>query len=127
MTVLFEPAEAIAAGHCLTARTISRAAQPAATTAHPRRCAWCDWPAEELRSMVEGYNAWAGYDPARGTYGRHEARVFQDLPRAEQQRQVIAAQGLEEPVAEPVQPVDTAPPPPADAEEDAAMTPSWML
>lgn len=100
MTVIFEPAAAIAASRCLTAHSIDPV--HARTSAHPRRCGWCDTPVEGLRQMVEGFNDWAGFDLRRNSYARHEVRVFVDLPRAEQERQIVTAQELEpEPAKEP--------------------------
>lgn len=117
MTVIFEPAAAIAASRCLTARTVDPS--HATTNAHPRPCGWCDTPVEGLRSMVEGFNAWAGFDLRGNTYQRHEVRVFVDLPRDEQERQIVEAQAFPEPPAAPMeQPVA----PPADAD---AM-PDWL-
>jgi hypothetical protein len=110
MTVIFEPAAAIAAGLCLTARVVDQRGE---TARHGRRCGWCDYSTDDLRQLVEGYNAWAGYDERRGTYGRHEARVFQGLARAEQQRLIEEAQAFGPPPPEPVVP---APAPPADAD-----------
>jgi hypothetical protein len=92
-TVIDEPASAVAAALCLSARD-----RDGVTRRHPRRCGWCDYPAGVLRSMVEGFNAWAGYDDRRGTYDRHDARVFQGLPRARQAELVRDAQGFEEDV-----------------------------
>jgi hypothetical protein len=101
MTVLFEPASAIAAGLCMTARIIAKGV----TTRHPRACAWCDWPVDELGKLIAGFNEWAGYDERRGTYSRFDASVFQGLPRAEQERLVVAAQAFEA--------VETPTPPPS--------------
>lgn len=90
--VIDEPAAAVAAALCLAARDRSRQV----TTRHPRACSWCDYPADALRSMVEGFNAWAGFNEDKGTYARHDARVFAELPRARQAELVHAAQGFEE-------------------------------
>lgn len=106
MSVLFEPAAAIAAAICIAARTLE------VTTRHPRRCAWCDWPLDELERMVDGFNAWAGYDERRGTYRQFDASAFQGLPRTEQQRLVAEAQALQ-----------PDPPLPTDAVEEG---PSWL-
>jgi len=106
VTVLFEPASAIAASICIAARTLSSVAR------HPRPCGWCDWPTDELRKMLEGFNAWAGYDERKGTYRQFDARVFQGLPPKEQARLVLEAQAFPPP-AQPVQPAAAAP---ADAD-----------
>ena len=91
--VIDEPASAVAASLCLSARD-----RKGRTTArHPGRCGWCDWPEDELARMVEGFNAWAGFDERRGTYARHDARVFAELPRDRQAELVAAAQAIEEP------------------------------
>jgi hypothetical protein len=105
MTVLFEPASAIAAGLCLTARLLSNGVDKGR---HPRPCGWCDYAVEELRQLVDGFNAWAGYDERRGTYSRFEASVFQGLPASEQARLVLAAQAFE--------PMEPATATPADAD-----------
>lgn len=102
MTVIFEPAAAIAAAICIAARTLDSVAR------HPRPCGWCDWPLEELRRMVDGFNTWAGYDERRGTYRQFDAQVFQGLPHSEQERRIVEAQALK-----PMEPIA---PPPADAD-----------
>ena len=94
MAVITEPEVAVAIGRCVTARSLATVTRQV-TSQHPRRCAWCDYPLAELARMVEGYNAWAGYSERSGTYQRHEARVFAELPRDEQVRRIVAAQGLE--------------------------------
>ncbi len=91
MAALDDPAAAVAASLCLASRT----RDDRRTARHPGRCGWCDYPAGELRRMVEGFNAWAGLDQRRGAYARLEARWFSEMPRAEQQRRVLEAQGLE--------------------------------
>jgi hypothetical protein len=113
--VLFDPAAAIAAGHCLTARSIDEKRRT--TRAHPRRCAWCEYSAAELRQMVDGHNAWSGYRESTRTYERHDARVFAELPRERQQELVVEAQGFAF-VDEPVASVPTTPE--ADLLEEAA-------
>jgi hypothetical protein len=92
MPVINEPEVAVAAGLCVTARALD---PRGVTTPHPRRCTWCDYDRGELARMVQGYNAWAGYSERSGTYERHEARVFAELPRDEQLRRIVEAQGLE--------------------------------
>lgn len=123
MTVLFDPASAIAASLCLTARTID-SKRP--MSRHPRPCGWCDYSLDELRQMVDGFNAWAGFRERSGTYERHDARVFAERPRAEQARLILDAQAFPEdaPATPPVNTVAMEPPiePPADAEEG----PSWL-
>ncbi len=105
MSVIDEPAVAVAVALCLTARAIA----DARTARHPRRCGWCDYPTTELTRMVAGWNAWAGFDERHGTYERHEARVFQAMPRDQQIAAITAAQSFEpdappEPMAPPVVP-----------------------
>jgi hypothetical protein len=114
--VLFDPASAIAAGICLTARSVA----PRTVDRHPRPCGWCDYSPDELRQMIDGFNAWAGFSERSGTYERHDARVFAELPRAEQARLVLEAQAFP-----PERAMERSPEPPADATE-ADMTPSWM-
>lgn len=104
MTVLFEPASAVAAGICLTARTLTR--DGIHPPRHPRPCGWCDYPLDALRSMLEGYNEWAGFKERSRTYERHEARVFQDLSAARQAELVLEAQSFP-PLPEPVEAVPT--------------------
>lgn len=87
-----EPASAVAASLCLVARDRGDRRTPR----HPETCSWCDWPADVLRSMLEAFNEWAGYDERQGTYARHVARVFAELPQSRQAELVRAAQGLED-------------------------------
>lgn len=96
MAVIDEPASAVAASLCLAARD----RKDRTTTRHPGRCGWCPYPADELTRMVEGFNAWAGWNERRGTYERHDARVFAELPRDRQAALVAAAQAIEEPADE---------------------------
>ena len=91
MTAAMSPAEAIAIGLCILARTVG----DGITRRHDRPCGWCIYPVPELRRSVESWNTWAGFDPRRGTYEQHEARVFADLPRARQEELVLAAQSFE--------------------------------
>jgi hypothetical protein len=91
MGVISDPPAAVAAGLCLTARSIDR---EGVTAQHPRPCAWCDYPLPELLRLVDGYNQWAGWSERAGTFERHEARVFAELPREEQRRMVLEAQGM---------------------------------
>jgi hypothetical protein len=93
MSVIDEPAAAIAAGYCVAARSLTTDGR---TTRHPRPCTWCDYPLSVLAPMVEGFNAWAQpKDQGQGhVYGRHDVRVFSELPRDEQERLVLEAQGL---------------------------------
>lgn len=131
MTPIFGPAEAMAAARCLTARSIA----DGVTEVHPRKCGWCTEPLGDLRALVEGWNAWAAYEPkgqTGGVAGRHEVRVFAELPRDEQRRQIEDAQQFPpEPLA-----VQAAPNPPAVAQPPAAPdpptqpaveAPSWLV
>jgi hypothetical protein len=95
MTVIDEPAAAVAAGRCVTARSLAVPGRDRTMANHPGPCAWCDYPLADLARMVDGFNAWAGWDERRRTYDRHDARVFQDLPRAEQERRIVEAQGFD--------------------------------
>jgi hypothetical protein len=90
VTVIFEPAAAIAAGICLTARTI---ADNARTDRHPRPCGWCDWDLSALRQMVNGFEVWTDRD-ARGVPRRFEVVQFQSLPQREQAELVLEAQAF---------------------------------
>jgi hypothetical protein len=58
MAVIDDPAVAIAAGLCLTARSID---ERGVTSQHDRPCQWCDYPLPELARLVDGYNQWAGW------------------------------------------------------------------
>lgn len=111
--VIDEAALAIAASLCLIARD-----RDGKTRRHPRRCAWCDWPEAELRARIAGFNAWADRNEDKSTYGRHDARVFNELPRTRQAELVREAQDFE-PEPEPMRPPE---PPPVDEQE----VPSWL-
>jgi hypothetical protein len=113
--VLFEPASAIAAGLCLAARTIAEGR----SLRHPRPCGWCDYPVDGLRSMIDGFNAWAGWHEKRRTYERHDCRVFAELPARRQAELVLEAQAF--PAAEPVAAVAAVPA--HDADEEG---PAWL-
>ena len=93
--MIFEPADAIAAGICVAARAIN---ERGVTSAHPQRCAWCDHALDQLARRVEGFIAWAGWNEATQTYARSNVRAFAELPRDEQRRLVIEAQQLAEEV-----------------------------
>lgn len=97
MTVIDEPAAAIAASRCLTARSIATRPGDERTAQHPAPCDWCDFPLAYLAELVAGFNEWAGWRERSRTYERHDARVFAELPRAEQERRIVAAQGIDEP------------------------------
>jgi hypothetical protein len=107
-----EPASAIAASHCLTARTID---DRGTTRLHPRPCGWCIWPVPVLTGMVDEFNVRAGYDPRRGTHQRHDARVFASLSRADQVAAVLEAQEFE-----PMETIAV-----VTADEEGAV-PSWL-
>lgn len=99
VSVIDEPAAAIAAGRCVTARSLDTG-RGAITAQHPRRCAWCDYPLADLSRMVEGWNHWAdGKDHGRSTvYARHDAQLFAERSRrdpVEAERLIVDAQGLE--------------------------------
>lgn len=111
---LFEPAEGIAAGRCLAARTLN-ATRPV-TNQHPRTCAWCDWPLDNLRAAVESFNAWI--DHRRRSYAYSEVSTWDELADVEQERLIVAAQGLaEDPPAPPPEPMAAPTSPPAREEE----------
>jgi hypothetical protein len=92
VTVIFEPASAVAAGICLTARLIA----DGRTDRHPRPCGWCDWPTDDLSRMLAGFEAWAERDE-KGVPRRLEVVQFQSLPGREQAELVLAAQSFPEP------------------------------
>lgn len=118
-TVLFDPAAAIAAGICLTARSVA----PKTLDRHPRPCGWCEYEPDELRQMIDGFNAWAGFRERSGTYERHDARVFAELPRAEQARLVLEAQAFPLPARVPAASRRS---PSRYSRGGPVMTPSWM-
>lgn len=124
-----DPAEAIAMGHCLTARTLDP--KTAVTDRHPRACGWCEYPTVELQRGIEAFERWAELEDRRGalTSARHIVRSFRELPRVEQERRVAIAQSFDDepepklglgPAVEAVAP--TTPPPP-DVEEEPI---PWM-
>lgn len=124
-----EPAAAIAAARCLTARTIARRVGDTWTESHPRECSWCDLPLDFLRDAIDGWNAWAGAeDRGHGVvFRRYDAQAFAELSRQhpdEAERQIVAAQGFTEPAEDPLPEASTPPahqPDPVD-EELAAWT-----
>ena len=127
MTVIDEPAAAVAAGLCLTARVI---ADHSVTTRHPSRCGWCAYPTVELAVMISGFNAWAGFDERRGTYQRHDARIFGELPRDRQRALVVEAQAFEADDPPPPEPLTAPIAPPADVDAPPVTTqevPSWLF
>ena len=91
MSSPMSPAEVVAIGLCLLARSVS----DGETRRHPSPCGWCAYPVPELRKSVDAWNLWAGYNSRTGTYAQHEVRVFADLPRARQEELVTAAQSFE--------------------------------
>lgn len=117
MAVIFEPAAAVAAGICLVAREFNDGRD----RRHPRPCGWCDYPLEVLRSMVDGFNAWAGFDERKGTYTRFEARQFQGLPHRQQSELVLEAQSFPDYGSGDPQPDVAA------AAADPAEEPVWVL
>lgn len=121
MTVLFGPADAVAASRCLIARSIAGGK----TDHHPRRCGWCPEPMADLQALIAGFNDWAAYRPTGktgGTSERHEIRVWMELDRAEQRRLVIAAQALEADQPPEPPPAVVAPEPPIEPPPLAAVT-----
>jgi hypothetical protein len=71
--------------------------------------------------MVDGFNAWSGWNEKRRTYERHDCRVFAELPARRQAELVTEAQAFPEPPAEPVAP-DVEPP----AHDPAEEGPAWL-
>lgn len=117
MNVIDEPADAVAAGRCVTARSIA----DGVTSQHPRRCGWCDYPLTDLNRMVDGFNQWADFNNRHGTAARYDVRAFAELPRTRQLELIEAAQGLEpERIAVP----DPTPPPPEPSQPDTEV--AWL-
>jgi len=98
--MITDPAGAAAAGKCYLAR--NRAADRLALDAfHPRECAWCDYPLEQLATWLAEFNRWAGWVRDEGRYTEPEVRRFTHLPRPEQRlRSFRAAYGPEADPAE---------------------------
>lgn len=122
MAVIDEPATARAVERCLIARSIDKRGE---TRTHPRRCEWCDYPLEVLRQQLDGFNAWAGWSESGHSYERHEVRVWVEWARthaAEAEAQIVAAQGLLEPMDDPPPPPAHGAPP-APIEEDVT---AWL-
>lgn len=99
MSVIDEPAVAVAASRCLTARTVARRAGDEWTPSHPRTCAWCDYPTAALARLVDGFNAWAGAKDVEGrrVYARYDVQRFAEEARRHPdlaEAQIVEAQGL---------------------------------
>jgi hypothetical protein len=119
--VLFEPASAVAVGLCLTARTIAEGR----TFRHPRPCGWCDYAIDDLRSMLDGFNAWADRDERTGAYRRFDAAAFQGLPGRQQAALVLEAQAFPDeppPTIRMVEALEAVPAGPAHDDEEG---PTW--
>lgn len=120
MAVIDEPAAAIAAGRCLTARSLSkRPGGEFERDNHPRRCDWCDFPLDVLAALIDGFNDWAWFKPRTNTYARYDAQTWAEMARRHPEQaeaEIVAAQGLEpvternEPPAHESPPAPTAPP-----------------
>lgn len=94
MTAVLDPASAVAAGICVSARLRATEGRRAVTARHPiQGCGWCDWPLEALIAAVEEF------DP-----DGPEARTFAGLRRERQEAMVLAAQAIPEPPARPAAP-----------------------
>ncbi len=94
MTTL-EPASAVAAAKCLTARLWvpgMGALDPGAL--HPRPCAWEDFTRDELAHLLADFNSEAGYNDRTNRYADQAVQRFRASP--DQSRQVRAAQYPEE-------------------------------
>lgn len=91
-SVLLDPPAAIAAAICLAARVLDPTRHE--TARHRGTCAFCEWPLEDLRSNLDAFNRWAAYDQRSGRYGRHEMRVWQDVPARRQAELIAEAQGI---------------------------------
>jgi hypothetical protein len=103
VTRIDDPASAVAAALCASARMPGGTGT---TRRHPRRCGWCDYPVRELAAMVAAFNQVAGRDERRGTWARHDVRVFTGLPHDAQVAQVAAAQEIEPMGAAAARPAD---------------------
>lgn len=122
MAVIDEPAAAVAAARCLSARTLARRPGDEWRPTHPRRCAWCAYEPATLSGMLDGWNAWSGAkERGRATvYERYSAQAFSELQRrdpAEAERQIVEAQGLE------AEPMEAQAPGPAHDSEDVT---AWL-
>lgn len=132
---IFEPPAAIAAARCVVSRTRPDRRGAPIDPEHPRECAWCPFPTDELVRAVEGFNAWAGWDERSRTHERHDVRLFAELPRERQHQLVVEAQEFVPPPPEPVAvQAPTNPPavvqPPAEPDPPsppAVEAPSWLV
>lgn len=117
MAVIDEPAVARAIDRCLAARSLADRRGPV-TRVHPRPCGWCDYPLDELRRLLEGFNAWAGWDERRRTYERHDVRVWAEAARrdpAAAEAAICSAQDFAQPVTTTTEPSAREPRAPATA------------
>jgi len=100
MAVIDEPAAARAIDRCLVARSLADKRGPVTRT-HPGTCGWCDYPLEQLRQLLEGFNAWAGWDERRRRYERFEVQVWTEHARAhpdQAEAEIVAAQAFVPPL-----------------------------
>ncbi len=98
MAVIDEPAAAIAAARCLTARSLSRRPGGEWTESHARRCDWCDFPLDVLAALIDGFNDWAGFKPRTNTYARFDAQTWAEMARRHPEQaeaEIVAAQGFQ--------------------------------
>jgi hypothetical protein len=86
--ILRDPANAIAASHCLLARQAT-SPQSIQRASHPRECSYCPFTLAELASAVEDFWAWEG--------SAHAVEVWERTPPAIQFRRLAEAEGHREP------------------------------
>jgi hypothetical protein len=125
-TVLWDPAEGLAAARCQLARWKDPAHRLSAD--HPSSCVFCPYPDLELARLVDGWNEWAGLDE-RGRYARLEVERFAEEGRRSPTRQRELITAAQELTGEPW------PPPPATPAKEEPVTveapnvperPSWL-
>jgi hypothetical protein len=87
-----DPASAVAAAKCLTARlwTPSKESVLDPGAFHPRPCAWEDYTRPELVRMLHDFNLAVGYDDRSNRYEDPEVQRFRT--RADQSALVRTAQ-----------------------------------
>lgn len=99
VSVIRDPAIAVAAAKCHLARWHDmKGILP--NGFHPEDCGFCDYPADRLAEAVVEFSNWAGLHQTKTSDETVAVRVdverFLSLPREEQSRLVLKAQGYEE-------------------------------
>ncbi len=91
--MLRDPASAVAVSKCLIHRlTGYRPKTLDVSSFHPEPCAWCDYPVDALRELLDTFTDWAGYDSRTDRYRQQVVEQFRAFPISVQQRMVREAQ-----------------------------------